>query len=86
MMALGRYQQAVRVFLECLHMEAEDAAALLALAECYEELNDSKRARFYYQKVSKLYSAIPEGWLGIAATLETEERYLEAIHHYHKTL
>ena len=86
MMMLGQYHEALSVLLEGLHHDAADAAMLMAVAECYEELNKPDRARFYYTKVTNYCPGLPEAFLGVAASLEAEERYYEALHHYQKTL
>jgi tetratricopeptide (TPR) repeat protein len=84
LMELGRYEAAVKVFLELLNQDPADAATLMSLAECYEELDNPGRARFYYTKVTNYVDDFPEAYIGIAATLETESRFLEAAEQYRR--
>ncbi|MBX3100915.1 MAG: tetratricopeptide repeat protein [Bacteroidetes bacterium] len=86
LMELGRYDLAVRMFLEALSYEGRDISMMLSLAECYEMLEQPKRARFYYTKVTELYEGIPDAWYGIASTLEAEEKHFLAITYYKKAI
>ncbi|MFW5658626.1 MAG: tetratricopeptide repeat protein, partial [Bacteroidota bacterium] len=56
------------------------------VAECYEELNNTERARFYYAKVTNYCPGLPEAYFGMGSTLEAEDRYYEAIHQYQKAV
>lgn len=86
LMALGHYHSAIRVFIESLHHDASDIATLLAIGECYEEIGETGRGRFYFKKVTELYPQLPDGWHGLAATLEIEGQSMKALHFYHKCL
>lgn len=86
LMQLQRFDAAIRAFLDALRQDATDAASLMSLAECYEELGKTSRARFYYCKVANYFEDLPEAHIGIGATLEAEERWYEAVHHYQKAL
>lgn len=86
LMELGRFDLAARTFLEALSFEGRDISTMLNLAECYENLQQYKRARFYYRKITEQYNGLPDAWFGIASTLEAEEKYLQAIYYYKKAI
>lgn len=86
LMELHKFDEAIVVLLQSLTIEKNDVGTLLSLGECYEELHDYPRARFYYGKANDLYSNLPDAWYGIASTYEAEQRYLEAIHYYKKAI
>lgn len=82
LMELGRYDLAARMFVEALSHEGKDISMMLSLAECYEMLDQPKRARFHYTKVTELYDGIPDAWYGIGSTLEAEGKHFLAIPYY----
>lgn len=86
LMELERYEEAIRVCLQSLQYDKNDIATLLCLGECYENVNEFTRARYYYAKCTDLYNQLPDAWYGIGSTFEAEKRYLEAIHYYKRTL
>lgn len=85
-MELERYTEAIRTLLETLLTDRNDLACLLALGECYEQLEDFSRARYYYSKCIEINNELPDAYYGMGSTLEAEERYLEAIHYYKRGL
>ncbi|MCE3007805.1 MAG: tetratricopeptide repeat protein [Bacteroidetes bacterium] len=84
LMELERYDLAARTLLEALSFDGRDISAMLNLAECYEQLEQYKRARFYYRKLTELYASLPDAWYGLGATLEAEGKHLQAIYYYKK--
>lgn len=86
LMEIGKHGPAIRVLLTSLHHDKNDIAALLSLGECYEQIADYARSRFYYLRCTELYANLPDPWYGIASTFEAEQRYQQAIHYYKKAI
>jgi tetratricopeptide (TPR) repeat protein len=63
-----------------------DAITYFNIAECYEKLGQMDEARTYYKKAVKILPDMAQAWFGIAITLESEERWYEAIHYVRKAI
>jgi tetratricopeptide (TPR) repeat protein len=86
LMELGKFEEAIRIFLEALRQNNQDASTLFSIAECYENLSDTANARYYYRKVTNHAPEMADAWYGIGYSLELDEKYFEAIHYYRKAI
>jgi len=77
----AKFDEAIRTFLTILMYDNSDISALLGLGECYENLENYSLARSYYQKATKVYENLADGWYGIGSTYESETNYFEAVYY-----
>jgi len=83
---MDKLDQAISVLLESLYQDKKNGISLIALGECYQELELYDRARYYYTQCAQYYPELPDAYLGIASTFECEEKYVSAIHYYKEAL
>ncbi|MCZ2355751.1 MAG: tetratricopeptide repeat protein [Bacteroidia bacterium] len=85
LMELERFHEALPVLLEGVYYDKDNLPILLSIGDCYKELQEFERARYYYSKCIQQSELIGDAWLGIAETLESEEKYHEAAYYYKKS-
>ena len=85
LLEIGRPQEALSILLEGIYYDKQNLLLLLSIGDCYNELKEFERARYYYSKCIQQSELVSDAWLGIAETLEMEEKYHEAGYYYKKT-
>ncbi|MBL0072170.1 MAG: tetratricopeptide repeat protein [Bacteroidetes bacterium] len=81
---LGNYEEALHAFDYCILIKEDYAPAYLDQAQVLAMLGHYEDAIQKYKQTFEYYK--PQAWFGIAITLESEERWYEAIHYVRKAI
>ncbi len=86
LVSLKKYELAIDVFKEFLHLENDDLKGLLYLAECYENIGDEQMALRYYSKAKKIDPESPELLFGMGMLELKKENLNDSRKYFRKAL
>lgn len=76
---LNRFEDAIDTYKDLLELEPNNITALLAIAECYDKLDDLETAELYFNAALGIDEENAEAWLGLALLCSRSERLNEAL-------
>jgi tetratricopeptide (TPR) repeat protein len=86
LMDLGKYKEAIEFLYQAFDNDITDAEILCNIAECYENLDELSRARYYYAKALKLDNNLSDAYYGLAVIAKKKEEYSDAVNSLHSAI
>lgn len=83
---LGDYREAIENYETTIQIEDPTAHAFLRIGRCYEKLEDSKMAQYYYQETVKEDPLLDKGWLAITNLHFGQKSYAKALANIERAL
>ena len=77
---LERYNEAISVYKETFSLEKPEALTFYYIGECYERLEDYRKAKINYNKAIQLNPDLADAWMGIGIVLDNQNLRTEGIH------